>query len=138
MGENNSTINQPVILFDGVCNLCNASVQFIIVRDHKSYFKFCSLQSENGIALLKKFRLQTDKLHSIILIENDRVWDRSTAALRIAKKLKSPWPILYFFIIVPPFLRNLIYDWIARNRYQWFGRRNECMIPSPDLRARFL
>ena len=138
MGEDTPASHSAVILFDGICNLCNASVQFIINRDSQSYFKFTALQSETGIGLQKKYKLPIDKWHSVILISNGKVYARSSAALNIAKKLSGATALLYVFIIVPPFLRNFIYDWIAKNRYKWFGKRNECMIPSPDLMSRFI
>jgi predicted DCC family thiol-disulfide oxidoreductase YuxK len=138
VGEDNSTRHPPVILFDGICNLCNASVQFIIKRDHQSYFKFAALQSEAGITLQKEYKLPLNKWNSVILINNGKVFDRSSAVLNIVKKLSGPLSLLYIFIIVPPFLRNFIYDRIAENRYKWYGKRNECMIPTPDLMSRFI
>lgn len=131
-------IDSPVILFDGVCNLCNASVQFIINRDPKAFFKFTSLQSEAGQALLKKNKVPVKNLYSVIMIQNNRVYDRSRAALEIARKLSGLWPLFYVFIFVPPFLRNFVYDWISRNRYRWFGVRQECMMPTAEMRTRFL
>jgi predicted DCC family thiol-disulfide oxidoreductase YuxK len=128
----------PVILFDGVCNLCNASVQFIINRDPKAKFKFASLQSEAGQQLLKQFNLAPDKLYSVIVVYQNKAHDRSRAALEIARRLSGLWPLFYGFIIVPPIIRNFIYDWISRNRYRWFGVRQECMMPTPDMKARFL
>jgi predicted DCC family thiol-disulfide oxidoreductase YuxK len=136
--DSKSHVDQPVILFDGVCNLCNSSIQFIIRRDSRSRFKFASLQSEAGITLLEKYNISTTQLESVILIASGRVYNRSSAALHIAKNLDGLWPMLYAFIIVPAFIRNLVYDWIAKNRYQWFGKRNECMIPSPELKSRFI
>lgn len=138
MGEDTSASEPPVILFDGICNLCNTSVQFIIKRDPQSYFKFAALQSEAGITLQKKYNLPVDKWQSVILVSHGKVYDRSSAALHIAKKLSGPISLLYIFIIVPAFLRNFIYDWIAKNRYKWFGKRNECMIPTPELKSRFI
>jgi predicted DCC family thiol-disulfide oxidoreductase YuxK len=128
----------PVILFDGVCNLCNASVQFIINRDPNATFRFTSLQSEAGQTLLKRFNLSAEKLYSVIVVDQDKVYDRSRAALEITRRLTGLWPLLYGFIIVPPFLRNFIYDWISRNRYRWFGVRQSCMMPTPEMKARFL
>ena len=127
-----------MILFDGVCNLCNSSVQFIIRRDPKGIFKFASIQSDAGQALMEKFKLPLDQMYSVILIQNDIVYDRSSAALHIVLRLSGLWPMLFGFIIVPPFIRNQVYDWIAKNRYKWFGVRNECMIPTTDLKSRFL
>lgn len=130
--------DNPVVLFDGVCNLCNASVQFVINRDPKAVFKFASLQSDAGQTLLKKHNMQPENLYSVIIVHQGRVYDRSRAALEIAKRLSGLWPLFYVFVIVPPFIRNFIYDWISRNRYRWFGMRQECMMPTPDMKARFL
>jgi predicted DCC family thiol-disulfide oxidoreductase YuxK len=127
-----------IVLFDGVCNLCNNSVQFILKRDKKKKFLFGSLQGEAGQQLLKKFSLPTDNFHSFVLIEGDRVYTQSTAALRMAKHLKRGWQLLYGFIILPRFLRDGIYKWIATNRYKWFGKRDTCRIPAPEEKSRFL
>ena len=129
---------QFIVLFDGVCNLCNNSVQFILKRDKKKKFLFGSLQGEAGQQLLEKFRLPTDNFHSFVLVEGDRVYTQSTAALRMAKHLKRGWQLLYGFIILPKLLRDGIYQWIARNRYKWFGKRDTCRIPTPAEKARFL
>ncbi|MFT3746930.1 MAG: thiol-disulfide oxidoreductase DCC family protein [Agriterribacter sp.] len=128
----------PVILFDGVCNLCNSSVQFVIKKDKKKQFYFASLQSNAGQQLLKQYQLSPDKFDSFILIENCKAYTRSTAALRVVKRLSGTWPLLYAFIIVPSFIRNGIYDWVAQNRYKWFGKSESCMLPTPELNARFL
>jgi predicted DCC family thiol-disulfide oxidoreductase YuxK len=127
-----------IVLFDGVCNFCNHSIQFIIKRDKKSYFKFGALQSEEGKALLKQHGLSPDALDTLVLIEHGKAYTYSTAPLRIAKKLALPWPIFYVFILVPPFIRNPIYKWIGRNRYKWFGKQESCMLPTPEIRSRFL
>lgn len=132
------TIDTPVILFDGVCNLCNQSVQFVIKHDPSSRFRFAALQSDFGQSQLKKYNIDTNNLLSVVLVIDGKVYDRSRAALEIARRLDSLWPLLYVFVIVPPFIRNLVYDWISRNRYRWFGRTDECMIPTPDLKARFI
>lgn len=130
---------QPVIiLFDGVCNLCNNSVQFILTRDSQRKFLFGSLQGEAGQALLKKFNLPADHFHSFVLIEGEKVYTKSTAALRVAKHLKRGWQLLYGFIILPKFLRDGIYRWIANNRYKWFGKRDTCRVPTPQEKSRFL
>lgn len=131
-------VPQPIILFDGVCNLCNSSVQFIIRHDKKKQFLFASLQSEPGQELMKRYGLPATELNSFILVENDKAWNRSTAALRVVRKLNGLWPGLYSFIILPRFIRDAIYNWIERNRYKWFGKKESCMIPTPELRARFL
>jgi predicted DCC family thiol-disulfide oxidoreductase YuxK len=130
--------DKPVILFDGVCNLCNRSVQFIIKRDTKKKFLFASLQGKTGGEILKKFDLPVNDFNSFILAEGDRIYTRSTAALRIARQLSGGWKLLYGFMIIPAFIRNAVYNWIARNRYKWFGKKDECMIPTPELKERFL
>jgi predicted DCC family thiol-disulfide oxidoreductase YuxK len=130
--------NKPVILFDGVCNLCNRAVQFIIKRDKKKQFLFASLQGKTGSELLKQFDLPPDQFNSFVLIENQKAYTRSTAALRVAKKLSGGWSFLYGLSILPPFLRDPVYNLIAKKRYKWFGKRDECMLPSPELRERFL
>ena len=127
-----------VILFDGVCNLCNNSVTFVIKKDPGNKFKFAALQSDAGKELVQKFHIDTDNTDSIVLIDGDKAYVKSTAALRIAKELKGAWPLLYGFIILPTFLRNWVYDWVARNRYRWFGKMDSCMIPTPELQEKFL
>ncbi len=129
---------QSIILFDGVCNLCNSAVQFIIKRDKKNYFSFASLQSLQGQRILSRHNLSSNDLNSFILIENGRPYTRSTGALRVAKKLNRLWPLLYGFIFIPNFIRDGVYKLIAKNRYKWFGKKNECMIPTLQLRARLL
>lgn len=131
-------MDDPIVLFDGVCNLCNSAVQFIIKHDKKNTFRFASLQSETGQKLLTKFNLPLNELNSFILVENNKVYNMSTGALRVAKKLNGILPLLYSFIIIPKIFRDSIYDWVARNRYKWFGKKEECMIPTPELKARFL
>jgi predicted DCC family thiol-disulfide oxidoreductase YuxK len=127
-----------VILFDGICNFCNSTINFIIQRDKNKLIRFAPLQSEAGRQLLAAFNLSTTEFHSFIYIENGKVFTESTAALRVCKKLTALWPLLYGFIIVPKFIRNGIYKWIAKNRYKWFGQKDQCMIPSPEIRNRFL
>ncbi|MCZ6469153.1 MAG: thiol-disulfide oxidoreductase DCC family protein [Candidatus Dadabacteria bacterium] len=133
-----SEVQNPVILFDGVCNLCNRSVQFIINRDPSGIFRFAPLQSETGKNLLSKFDLPNDKFDSIILVENNEYYLRSTAALKILQRLGALWKIVYVFMLVPRPVRDYIYDIVARNRYKWYGKRAECMIPSSDIESRFL
>ena len=135
---NDINIIAPVILFDGVCNLCNGAVQFIIKHDRKNIFRFASLQSDAGQQLLKQFSLPQDQFNSFVLIENEKAFTQSVAALRIAKKLSGAVRLLYGFIIVPPFIRNAVYRLIANNRYRWFGKKESCMIPTPELRQKFL
>jgi len=128
----------PVILFDGVCNLCNGFVQFVIARDPQGRFRFASLQSKAAAALLNG-QVQSGPLpDSVLLAEDGRIYTRSTAALRVARGLGFPWNLSYGFVMVPKPLRDAVYDWVARNRYAWFGKRDVCMVPTPDQRARFL
>jgi predicted DCC family thiol-disulfide oxidoreductase YuxK len=127
-----------IILFDGVCNLCNSAVQFAIKRDISGSFLFASLQSEEGLKILAEFHLPADEMNSFLLVENGKIYDRSTAALRVARKLKGLWKFLYGFIIVPKFIRDAIYNLVSKNRYRWFGKKDECMVPTPELKARFL
>lgn len=129
---------KSVLLFDGVCNLCNSSVNFILARDPKAKFRFASLQSDEGQALLQEFEDRPSDLSSVVLIEDGQLYARSDAALRVARQLSGGWPLLYAFIVLPRALRDAVYNWIARNRYRWFGKRDSCMIPSPELRSRFL
>lgn len=131
------TNDDHIILFDGVCNLCNSAVQYVIKRDGKGIFKFASLQSETGRALLVKSGLPPDHLKSFVYIRGSRFYTRSTAALKVAKQLKGPVQLLYGFIIVPKLIRDWIYDLIAKNRYRLFGRKDTCMIPTPQLKERF-
>lgn len=127
-----------IILFDGVCNLCNAGIQSVIKKDKKKKFRFASLQGEKGQALLREFNLADNNLDSFVLIEGDKAYTRSTAALRIAKITGGFWKILYALIIFPRFIRDAVYNLVARNRYRWFGKKDECMVPTPELRDRFL
>ena len=131
-------LNHPVILFDGVCNLCNASVQFIIKHDKKSVFRFASLQSEFGKRIIEKFDLANKNIDSVMLFENNTIQLKSTAALQIAKRLGGIYSALYVFIIIPRFMRDSIYDFVARNRYRWFGKQESCMIPKPELKKLFI
>lgn len=131
-------LSEPVVLFDGVCNLCNGSVLFIIKRDPQSKLKFSSLQSDYGAEQMKRFNLPPSALNSVLLIKNDQLFQKSNAALEIARMLDGIWPGMYAFKIVPLFIRDFIYDWIAKNRYRWFGKKEECMIPTPEMKARFV
>ena len=138
-----------VVLFDGVCNFCDASVNFVIEHDRDGYFRFAPLQSEAGMKLAAEHGLSSIlsnieaddgsvPIDSVILIEDGRSYTHSTAALRIARRLGPPWSWLYVFMIVPSALRDLFYRWFAKYRYKLFGRKDECMLPSPEVRARFL
>jgi predicted DCC family thiol-disulfide oxidoreductase YuxK len=128
----------PVLLFDGVCNLCNGAVTFVLQRDSHRHFRYASLQSASGQALLDHFGLPKDAFDSFVLIEKGRFFTKSTAALHVARNMNALWPMLSVFLIVPAFLRNAVYDLIAKNRYRWFGKRDACMMPSPELKALFL
>ena len=126
-----------MILFDGVCNLCNGFVQFVIARDPARRFRFASLQSEAGRRSLEAAGAG-NSAETVVLVEDGRAFTRSTAALRIARCLRFPWPLAFALIVVPRPLRDQVYDWVARNRYRWFGKRDVCMVPTPELRDRFL
>lgn len=128
---------KPVIFFDGVCNLCNASVQFAIEHDKKSLFKFTALQGDYAKKVLPKFNINLSKMNSILLLENNQLYTKSTAALRIAKRLNGLIPLLYGFIIIPKFVRDWAYDVIAKNRYKWWGKQDSCWVPTVELRNKF-
>lgn len=126
-----------IVLFDGECNFCDASVQFIIKRDKKAAFQFASLQSEVGQALIEKFAVPTH-VDSIVLIEGERYYMKSSAALKIARQLDGLWKLSYAAIVVPRPLRDTVYSYIAKNRYKWFGKKDSCMLPTAEQRNRFL
>lgn len=126
-----------IILFDGVCNFCNRSVQFIIKRDPKGYFLFASQQSEAGKRLMEKYNIESD-MKSIVLIEEDQFYQKSSAAIRICRHLSGVWKIGSIFNVIPRPFRDALYDIVARNRYKWFGRSDTCMLPSIDIKERFL
>jgi predicted DCC family thiol-disulfide oxidoreductase YuxK len=130
--------NRQIILFDGVCNLCNGLVQFIIKRDPDAKFHFASLQSPIGQSLLKENNLPTDNLYSFIYIKENNCFIKSTAAFNVLKDLGGLWKLLYVFIIIPKFIRDFVYNFIAKRRYRWFGKRDVCMIPTPEMKKRFL
>jgi predicted DCC family thiol-disulfide oxidoreductase YuxK len=134
----NTQNNKAIILFDGVCNLCNSSVEFVLNHDKKEMFRFASIQSEIGNGFLKRYNIDRSLTDSIIIIENENAYTRSTAALRIAKHLGGVYSLLYLFIIVPPFIRNAVYDFIAKNRYKWFGKQESCMVPTDELKKKFI
>jgi predicted DCC family thiol-disulfide oxidoreductase YuxK len=127
-----------IVLFDGVCNLCNGAVQFIINRDRQGRFSFASLQSAAGQARLRQFGLSTETFDTFVLVEGGQAYTRSTAALRMARRLPGPWRLLYILMLVPRPVRDWAYGLVARNRYRLFGRRDSCMMPTPELRAKFL
>ncbi len=127
-----------ILLFDGVCNLCNASVLFVIRRDKKKEIKYAAIQSKQGKMLLQQYHIEEAYLGSLIFIEDGKVYLKSTGALRLCKYLKGLWPVLYLFIFVPPFIRNAVYDFVAKNRYQWFRKKETCMVPTVELKSLFL
>jgi len=130
--------NKSIILFDGVCNLCNSSVQFIIKRDKKQQFLYASLQSDAAQSILLQFQLKNNDLNSIILVENGKIYKKSTAILKISKDLNSIWKLSYAFIIIPKFIRDFVYTLVANKRYKWFGKKETCMMPTKELAIRFL
>lgn len=134
----NSQISQPIIFFDGVCNLCNSSVNFVIDRDPHGKFKFAALQSEVAKKVLASTNIQPQDLESIVFFDGNQAFRKSRAALEVARRMRGLWPLLYVFIVVPGFLRDVVYDFIARNRYKWFGKQVACRIPTPELKSRFL
>lgn len=133
-----ATFIRKIILFDGVCNLCNSSVQFIIKKDKKKQFRFASLQGKFGQEILKKYNLPADNFNSFILLDDEKLYTRSTGALRMLKHLGGGWSLLYGFIIFPAFIRDAVYNWVAQNRYKWFGKKDECWLPTKELKERFL
>lgn len=145
-----SSTASSIILFDGGCALCNGMVQFVIDRDPEGAFRFAALQSEVGQALLRAHdavesesvvaagRRSTNPLRSVVLIEEGQLYRQSTAALRIARRLNGGWPLLYALVGVPRFLRDAAYDWVARHRYDWFGQRDQCHVPAPEVRDRLI
>ena len=133
---NESYLNKSIVLFDGECNFCNKTIQFILKYEKKPELLFCSLQSETGKEIQEFFKLKN--ANSVLLVENNNLYTKSTAALKITNYLKGGLPLLYFFIIVPLFIRNSIYNYIAKNRYKWFGKSNSCMIPEEKTLKRFL
>ncbi|RYD93325.1 MAG: thiol-disulfide oxidoreductase DCC family protein [Sphingobacteriales bacterium] len=128
----------PVILFDGECNYCDAVVNFVIRVDRKRRLRFAALQSKAGQALLQQYGLSQEEFNSFVFIEDGKAWNRSTAMLRVLRYL--PWWLQEARLgwLLPRPIRDAVYDWVARNRYRWFGKRDACMIPTPDVRARFL
>ncbi|MEC0239405.1 thiol-disulfide oxidoreductase DCC family protein [Paenibacillus dokdonensis] len=129
---------QGIVLVDGVCHLCQGLTRFIIERDPLAKFQFASLQSDIGAELLQKGGLPVDEVDTVVVIENGKYYIRSAAVLRIVRQLKMPWPLLYAFAFVPLPVRDWLYRYVARNRYRWFGKEEQCMLPTPELRKRFL
>lgn len=131
--------NKKIILFDGVCNLCNHFVQFVIRRDRKDDFRFVALQSDLGQEILDHIGIDRQQIDSIVLYEPGIAYSyKSDAAIEIAKGLGGIWSWTTLFKIIPRLLRNPIYDYVAKNRYKWYGKKESCMIPTPELKAKFL
>ncbi|TNJ46522.1 DUF393 domain-containing protein [Tamlana fucoidanivorans] len=132
--------NKKLILFDGVCNLCNSSVQYVIKRDKNNLFLFAPLQSKTGYEILKTFQIDSKKTDSILLYNpsTHKINYKSTAALNIASKLRFPTNLLGIFLVIPVCIRNWVYDFIAKNRYKWFGKQDACMVPTSNLKDKFL
>jgi len=131
--------DKKIILFDGICNLCDATVQFIIKRDKKDKFRFVALQSELGQQIIKHIGIDTSKTDSIILYEPGHAYYyKAEAAIKIAKQLGSFFPLMGAFSILPTWLSNKVYDYVAKNRYKWYGKKDECMIPTPEMKTKFL
>jgi predicted DCC family thiol-disulfide oxidoreductase YuxK len=130
--------DKPIILFDGVCNFCNYWVNFAIKRDKKKKLRFTPLQGETAKQLLPQYDINPTSLSSVILIDNGKAYTQSSAAIRICKYLNGGWKLFYGLMIIPKFIRDFFYNIIARNRYKWFGKRDECMVPTPELKDRFL
>jgi predicted DCC family thiol-disulfide oxidoreductase YuxK len=129
---------KKLVLFDGVCNLCNSSVQFILKRDRQQSFVFASLQGETGQFYLNKFGLPQNTLNSFLLVDDGKLYNASSGALRVLKWLGHGWQLFYAFMIVPKFIRDAVYNVIARNRYKWFGKKDACWLPAPQWENRFL
>ena len=131
--------DKKLILFDGVCNLCNSSVQYVIKHDKNNVFLFTALQSEVGQNIVKHYNIDTSRVDSILLYTPGKgIQYKSTAALKVASQLGFPINLLTIFLIVPKVIRNWVYDFIAKNRYKWFGKKDACMIPTPELKSKFL
>lgn len=137
--QNIAGTDMPVILFDGVCNLCESTVHFVVRRDRNKQFRFASLQSEAAEELLSSHQYAFDTLSSVLLIVDDTLYRKSRAALQIVRRLDGAWPLLYYLLFwIPKFIADPVYDFIANRRYQWFGMKSECWIPDDDLRERFI
>lgn len=127
-----------IVIFDGVCNLCTVSVQFIIKRDKKEVFKFLPLQSKSANKILQKYDSDVNNINTVILLKDKNIFFKSDAALEIAKSFDYPWKAFYFLSFIPKFVRDWVYDFIAKHRYHWFGKKERCMIPTDELKSRFL
>lgn len=130
--------HKPILLFDGYCNFCSSAVQFMAAREKNREMYFTSLQSPVGLELLEHYRIDPATTDSLVLIENDKAYVKSGAALRTTKYMRGLYPLLKGFLIIPPFIRNFVYDFIAKRRYKWFGKAESCMLPDKELAKRFL
>ncbi|QYJ69516.1 thiol-disulfide oxidoreductase DCC family protein [Flavobacterium litorale] len=131
--------DKKVILFDGVCNLCNSAVQYVIKRDDKDIFRFVALQSEVGQEITNHIGIDTSKVDSIILYEpNKAYYYKAEAAIKIASELGVIYKLMQLFLILPKGINNRVYDYVAKNRYKWYGKKEACMIPTPEMKAKFL
>lgn len=135
--QKDEAFSPPVVLFDGVCKLCNGSVNFILRSDRKGRLKLAPLQSEYGRAILKKHGKYSDPLDSMMLLEGERLTVKSTAVICISKYLGGAWPLCMIFLTIPRFARDFIYDIVAKNRYRWFGKYDTCRLPDPEFEGRF-
>jgi predicted DCC family thiol-disulfide oxidoreductase YuxK len=131
-------LQESILLFDGHCSLCNGAVDFVLKRDIRKKLLLASIQGTAGQGVLKKYELPPSYLDTLVLVEEGKVYLGSTAALRVARFLGGGWPLFYGLIIIPKGVRDRIYQWISRNRYQWFGRRDTCRIPTASESAHFL
>ena len=129
---------KSILLFDGICNLCNSSVQFILKRDTNEQFIFASLQSDAAKNVLLQYNMKNSSLDSLVLIEEGQVFQKSTAVLKVCRHLKWPWKVFYSFIVIPKFLRDGIYEFVAKHRYQWFGKKDTCVMVIPEHKNRFI
>lgn len=127
-----------IVLFDGVCNLCNSSIRFFLKKERTPILKFASLQSKKGQLLLSNYQLAGKNIDSIVYISQGKAYVKSSAVLRLTKKLKGLYPLLFGFIVFPAFIRDFVYDWIAKNRYKWFGKTESCMLPTKETQERFV
>lgn len=136
--EDSEIYEGPVVVFDGVCNFCNSSINFVMDNEPKQLVKFTPFQGEAGASLLRRFEKDPQSVDTIYFYENGTLYEKSTAVLRLTRYLKTPWNWLYGLVIVPRFLRDFVYNWIAKNRYNFFGKKDACRIPTPEERARFI
>jgi predicted DCC family thiol-disulfide oxidoreductase YuxK len=132
------SVEPIIVLIDGQCNLCHAITRFVIKRDPVAKFRFASIQSDQGQLLLREGNLSGNDLDTFVMIESGRYYTKSTAALRLCRNLAGLWPLLYGLRIFPLFVRDSVYDWVARSRYRWFGHNDSCLVPTEEIRRRFL